>query len=859
MMRQVRAARGWGGVLALVASVWSCETARNPGGVQRDLIPPVIALTASADTEQIANGLSFTVTASDNLSLKDIQLTYSGGFIAQTDTVFTSATPSVTFGENITFPAGSGAGGLITIAAKASDGAGNFAYDTLTIFLSNVQALKVFLLAPVTGAVASTGKNIPVSVQAQQLGGLQRIGFIIVPANAVTDPTTPPADSLVFTTRQPPDTTFTDTLTVNAGITSFTVTGFAMDAGGRRGFSNTVTVQVQTPANDVTPPTVSHTIASRVEVSDSITVHATDPSAISWIGFRIDTVLTATPPFAGVTPLEFDSLNVGAGNLTDVQRTFNLNLAGLISSFPKTVLVRGYACDLATNRNCAFSQSSTVIANTASRLGPSRATLVGTGSDTVVIVAGFTRALPLGGRIADAIYDSTQQELYLTNPGLSRVEVFQVANSTFVASGIPSAGPQPWGIALWPKDTLGNYADTIVVANSGGTQLSVINVAPPTRQLLWRQDLPDYLIQKYSILTVAGGFKKNIVEYNISDRPQYVGTVCRVTTGSTGCNADSIFALYSTVPTPADPSPFTNRATLRMEKLHRPAFAGDTTALFGHFFWELATGAPSLTTDTLQIILRRGLPYNQTKTILTACFGINVDFDLFAWGDSTFMRNSGNFTHGFMGEGGALAGGIAFARVAGYTAKAKLQHDTTVSCFTPSGNPAGFSETGSLDFDLGVTPSVDVRDFVSNAATRVNSIATNFNGGTNVVRADSIYFLDEGLRLKATSPDSSGPGMDMNVDHNFTPGGTCAPTCGGTGSINNRILFAAGKNPTIHVWDTYYGALIDSIPVRDPIIGPLRVAKDKSGQQLLFGITGRGLVIVRLPAIVNGFTPAPRR
>jgi len=32
------------------------------------------------------------------------------------------------------------------------------------------------------------------------------------------------------------------------------------------------------------------------------------------------------------------------------------------------------------------------------------------------------------------------------------------------------------GIALWPRDTLGNYKDTIVVADVGGTQLGIINV-----------------------------------------------------------------------------------------------------------------------------------------------------------------------------------------------------------------------------------------------------------------------------------------------------------------------------------------------------------------------------------------------
>ena len=851
-MRQVRGLRGWCGIVALAGSVWACETARNPGGVQLDLIPPAIKLKATADTEQIASGLSFSITASDNLSLADIQLTYTGGYIAQTDTAFTSQTKS--FGpltQVVTFPANSGAGGLIKIVGKATDGAGNFAVDSIFIFLSNVQALKVFLNAPSVGAVASQGKRIVVQVHASQLGGIQRIGFLVQPRTALSAATPLAPDSLIFVGNLPPDTTFTDTLTVLAASGTFTVTGFAMDAGGRRGYSNTVTVIIQSAVNDVLPPVVSHTIASRVEVTDSITVHATDPSAISLIGFQIDTSLTLTAP-----PLKFVTVNVSAANLTDVTRTFSLGLASLLSKFPKLVVARGYACDLDVPVNhCAYSTTSTVFTAAAPLRTIGFATVTGTGTDTVTVVAGFTRPLPLGGSIADAIYDSTRRELYLTNPSLSRVEVFQVANSTFVAAGIPSAGSRPWGIALWPKDTLGHYADTIVVANSGGTQLSIVNVGPGApRQLVWRQDLPDFLIETYHVITTPGGFSQNIFAYNISDRPQYVGTVCRVGAAPPNCDADSVFALYSTVPTIADPQPFTNRATLRMEKLKNTQ---DTTQLFAHFFWELAQGFVNTTTDTLRIEMRRSLPYNQTHVILSACAGVSVDLQRFALGDSTFARNSGNFTHGFFGEGGALAGGSAFGRVMGYTTKARLAHGVPTTCQTPSGRATGIFDTGDNDQDFGMTPAVDVVDFVTNTATLVKSIATNFNGLTNVVRADSIYYLDEGLRLKALSPDSGGRGMDMNVGHNFTPGGACNPTCGGTGPISNRILFAAGIKPTVHIWDTFYGALIDSFPVRDPIIGPLRVAKDAGGQQLLFGITARGLVVVAIPAVTNPFVPAP--
>jgi hypothetical protein len=536
--------------------------------------------------------------------------------------------------------------------------------------------------------------------------------------------------------------------------------------------------------------------------------------------------------------------------LTDVTHAFSLGLAGVFAKFPKLVVARGYACDLDIPVNhCAYSTSSTVFTS-------GGGTLASAGTDTVTVVAGFTRPLPLGGSIADAIYDSTRRELYLTNPGLSRVEVFQVASSTFVATGIPSAGSRPWGIALWPRDTLGHYADTIVVANSGGTQLSILNVGPGApRQLLWRQDLPNFLIQTYHVISTPGGFTARIVEYNISDRPQYVATVCRVGAAPPNCDADQVFALYSSLPTAADPQPFTNRATLRMEKLKNTQ---DTTQLFAHFFWEIAQGYPTATSDTLRIVMRRGRPYNQTHVVLSACAGINIDLSRFALGDSTFARNSGNFTHGFFAEGGNLAGGIGFGRVMGYATKGALVHGapTAKTCETPRPN-TGVFDSGDNDVDFGMTPAVDVVDFVTNTATRLRSIATNFNGLTNVARFDSIYFLDEGMRLKAMAPDAGGGGIDMNANHNFTPGGSCAPTCGGTGSINDRILFAAGTTPTVRIWDTFYGALVDSFPVRDPITGPLRVAKDAGGRQLLFGITPRGLVVVAIPAVTNPFTPAP--
>jgi hypothetical protein len=862
-MRQVRGVRAWCAMVALAAAAGACETARNPGGIQRDVNPPVIVLSPAADTQAIAAGLSFSVNATDNLGLKDIRITYSGGYIAQTDTIFNTAVTTYTQGTRVNFPAGSGAGGFITIIGRATDGAGNFAEDTIVVFLSNVQALSVTLVAPTAPAVASSGKNIPIEVHAQQLGGIERIGFIVILRNAVTDPTTPPSDSLVFTPpqRQPPDTFYSDTLTVQAGFTSFTVTGFAVDAGGRRAFSNTVTVAVQTPGNDQTPPTVSHSISSRVEVNDNVAVHATDPSGIKVMGFRVDTALAAVPPFTGVVPLKFvlDSTMAGA-SLTTVDKVFALALPLSDSGLPKSVVIRGYACDLATARNCAYSQTSTVIAGSP----PHRASILAVGAsggvDTVIVVAGTTHALPFGGHIADAIYNSNRRELYLTNDVLGRVEVYNLGTNTFLPSGIITAGPVPWGIALWPVDTLGTYdPNRVVVADAGGTELSILDAS--TRQLLWRQALPNFLIEKYSIVITSAFTRAVITVHDVSDRPQYVGTVCRVTTGSpTGaCAADSIYAIYSTTPTVSSSSPFNGRATLRMEKLVNTV---NPNELFSHLFWELGDLGSNVAGDTLRIeMLRPSL--RVSKVVLTACKAVTIDFPTFGLGDQTFVRNTGNFTHAFVGEGGNIS--TAFARVMRYSAKDSLRTPASSCTMVPTTIPEPPpGVTGSDDQDFGMSPGRHVTDFISNTGVHVVSIATNFNGLTNLVRAgtDSTYYLDEGLRLWGTSAiGASTPGMDMNYNHKFEPGGSCGATCGGgSGILSERMVFAASPDTSILAFDTYFFNQQKKIAIRDPIIGPLRVAFDAtSNQQYLFGITTRGLVVVSLPTITNINPQAPPR
>ncbi|MCZ6857953.1 MAG: hypothetical protein O7F70_08145, partial [Gemmatimonadetes bacterium] len=102
-------------------------------------------------------------------------------------------------------------------------------------------------------------------------------------------------------------------------------------------------------------------------------------------------------------------------------------------------------------------------------------------------------------------------------------------------------------------------------------------------------------------------------------------------------------------------------------------------------------------------------------------------------------------------------------------------------------------------------------------------------------------------------------GMDLNFDHAFTAdaGGT-GGTDGGAGDEDDRMLFAATDNPEIVAYDTWFYGEIKSIPIRDPIIGLLRVAELPTGEQFLVGITARGVVTVQLPSFPNIFPTPPK-
>jgi hypothetical protein len=790
-------------VLLLIGLVVACSEQQGIG-VQQDTSPPtVVVLKTAGDSMTVADGIQFSVAALDNLGLKSLSIALSAGYTGQIDTTFTTAVTDITLPVSIQLPQNSTSGGVVVISATALDGANNSSVATDSIFLVNQSALSVRVLQPTNGSITAPGLQLPIDIEAAQETGIRWVGYSTT--GVVTA-----GDSSSFSL---PDTVqYQATLDVPAGTADgdFTIVGFAEDSSGRRATSSPVTITVQQVVNDQDPPRVTFTVEKRVEVDDTISVSATDPGGVATIGW-IARDMSGTIVASDTTQ--------SSGTLTNVNDKYSLNLT--YTTFPQLIEIEAFGIDASGNRGEA-------------RKGPLPTDPIR--RDTLTVVNGITKALPSGGLVADAIYNRNRNEFYLTNILLNQLEVFQVVDTSYGAA--IDVGSQPWGIAFWPRDNQGNNADSVIVANSGGTNFSIVDVSAAGRRERRRHRLPSFLIQAVGteIDPANNTIKIKIEEFDFSDRPQYVGAVCRPPVGNS-CATGGVYAIYSTTPTPGQTGDFADKGTVRWEELN-------SATPHSHFFWEHAAVAPSPDADSLQILADRG-PGNPVDTVLSVAKGIMVDLDNLAFYDSTYVRNSGDFTHALIGEGGVAE----LARAVSYKTSGALvsTRDTTII--------VGAQISGPTEMDLGIAPSLRVRDFVANTATSVRAIAINYNGLTNMVRADSVYLLDQNLFLAGIIPvGGANAGLDLNFQHNFDPfvGGTPG-TSGGAGNPNYRMVFLARSDANIDVYDTYFFEKVATIPIRDPIIGPLRVALQPNGDQIMIGATARGIVTVRFPQIPNTF------
>jgi len=763
-----------------------------------DNISPSVTVVRATSADSV---FAFTVTANDNLGVKFVSAQLSGAVtVALADTVRTAVTAySKQF--TVAVPGNVTPGSQVTLITRAEDGNGNKSRpDTTVMAVGSRQPGFIAVTSPQANTQAVRGRSVVIAFAARSTRKVRLVGFSITPPAGATaiggDSATfgsPLSDSISTNLN------FAIPATAAAGL--YQVVPFVVDSIGQRTAGVPVPVEVLASGTGQTIPRISRFgTTDRVESTDTVFVEAQDPVGISFVGYDVRSLSGGA--------IRRDSVAVPGGP-TSVPVTLRMNLPAPVAGVATRLVLRVFA------------------RNTEGRGNDTLTTV----RDTVTLVAGTTRTLPNGGAVADGYFHDPTGRLYLTNIERNQLEVFNLDSLNFQNTPI-AVGSRPWGITVFPSgrgSPVGPVRNRLIVANSGGTNLSFVTLAANGSGFEdERYLLPNIVAYKVSVSGTS--ITRSVVDF--SDRPQFVGAVCNAS-----CSETTV--AYSTTPTGGQSGDFANKGTIRYENITRRA---------SHLFFEHATFLRDNKGDTLEVRRFRSGTYGSDSILVP--FPIVMDPDVggtprdagflvsladLGFRDTTFVRNSANFKRAIFGEGGVAKG----SRTLTYDADAGLRRvSQQFVTDTARGTVGNF--TSRLAFvDAGVSPPSDVSDLIANAFSPVRGVAVSADGELFAIRADSTYLFNNTLRLYGLLQTQGG-----NAGFDFHPLNAPGVNLSG-GTLATRLSFAASREPVLEVFDTRCFQRVGVIAIKDPIIGPLKTAI-RGSRIVAVGATARGVVVLNL-------------
>jgi hypothetical protein len=686
--------------------------------------------------------------------------------------------------------------------------------DTVQTRVNIVSGPKVDVVSPSNGDSIPAGVGLSVTARAQHPDGINRID-IRVRGESSWPTKLDTTITQVFTTA-PRDVSFSAVarIPVNAPVRSkITVTATAVDVNRQPGASAPVVAFVRAAGAAI--PRVTQTVSPKTEYADSVTVRATG-EAITLVGIIIRD--------STGTVVQIDSLPLAAPFNANVQANIPLNLPP--SQQGKKLGITAFAVDQAGRTGYAVAGT-----NLGSQ-GSLSAGLV----DSTLVVYGRTYSLPRQGTIGDVVVDAPRGHVFLSNTAFNLLEVWQQQSATqkgFSAGGIP-VGSLPWGLFV------ANNPDTLLVANSGGTNISRVFIGSSDATTLHEDLAKRILTRNTYVFTVVIQKDENTGKVRItgdgpfsySDRPQYIAQ----------SKGGRIF--YSTRPTPTAPA-----GTIRWLDPSLPVpdprqiwqygtFLKTTQQLYALFNVDsIAIGATSPTSFNSDTLFVWDHPYGQKSGVIAV--------------QDTFPLNA---------VAAAVAGGSDAEAVFRLDVGSLALTDTTFAAASGNRNWIAFGEghtTGAgrtimVADSVGPVPNffsplVTITDLTDNASERVFGLAIDKSGGTVASQGLQSYFSAVNdpfhLRLQGkfdSADDGAGIAFHPNADGTLT-------------SADSRLAFVAASNGSIEVVDVAYYIRRGRLPLKNPIYGPLRISLPMPGDPpsvilKLYAISEKGLIVIDLTA-----------
>jgi hypothetical protein len=790
-----------------------------------DTQAPVVTLAKPDSNANVAVGEAVYVEARvrDNVALDSVQLRafeLRGSVDLGTDTVvarFVSKTvqlggldPAVrdtTLKRFLEALADSSRAQRVRVVVTAWDTAGNSGADSALV---NIGGPRVVILAPAAGATFFGGTTLPIRVLAADSAQLVRSVRVTGTGAFAFDTTltlAAPVPQVVDTFLIAIPATIGTAVVQGAEELRATVTA----ASGAQGVSAPVTVTISPAQVDQLAPQVTFRahVPPLMEVDDSfsVAVSATDETRTDTVGVTVY-VLRPRGPVS-------DTLAVLVRKVRAEADSVSFSLASVPLTGLDTVSLRLEVTAWATDPagNCGAAVSADVPQAQACRAGPSGSRLAAAVPGypyRTLVVRGLTVAPPNPGDVlADLLADSNR--VYLSNFTRNRVELLPIGS---LAYGAPvRVGSQPWGLAL------GRFRDSLYVANSGGTNISVI---PLTGGVLAEAQDKRIFTQNEKLFSVnLDNFA--VVAFDYSDRPQFIA------------QASNGLLVYSTKPTASaedgtvrifDPrktrseifTGYVDRHTVgtalvvNADSAFRVTGGGVSGVMVcpRRRFGDAAdpaciVGDPYDLSDSLTRM--RSQPPNASGGKWDTRLDIGADVRDVGLSDTTFVAVSGDRDYVAVGEGAANN-----ARIPMFNA------------------PAG----GDSLVLVG-----DVRDLISNTAERVIGLGLNYDGSLGVARGSQAYYFNETLRLQGVvAAGAPTGGVAMHPANAGYPGGSF------------RLSFVSGidaTGPYVDVIDNFNFFRVKRVYTRDPVVGAMAVAPragaDAGSVALrIYALTTRGIL-----------------
>jgi hypothetical protein len=818
--------------LVALAALWSCDGQNVFAPVQSisDGLAPVVEIQQprAPAARPVGDSVLIVVRASDDTGVDSILfagVSFRGDANLGTDTIvaryvpkmirFSQTIPDTTISRYLVPTADTTREGS-ALFAIAYDSNGNLSADTVQMTIGGP---RVNFLTLEDNQQVQAGLGLNLQVEAADPEGI--LDLIIEVDGAFEErievPFNPPQDS-VRVDR---------VVVIPDGITGFIeVTATARNGLAIEGQDGPVQLEiVDFEIGDETPPTVSVTTTStqRLELDDPITVvvSGADDSQGSGIARAGYTVKAISPRRNETLVLSADQVFNPArtGNQVSTFEFLPFNVDHL--ALPDTLVfeITGWAVDGSGNCSAAVESETPMDLPCGTLPGGEIAAEERNGfSITRVMASGRTVELPSGGQIMDAAVDTLRRNLLLSNMERNRVEIFLLDSEEFgPAIGV---GSEPWGL------TIDRSGDQLLVANSGGTNVSVVDLELGREVEQERFFAPDAIIFDLELEEGDAGLRYRVYPFprpeppSFSDRPQFIAVdsfgniIYSTRTTSVGDIGTARKAYFPEGAERSEVKLFVEHGANAIAEdfwafAHIDSIGvgvdsvgvdilGNTLYAAGLTLFDHVPGFPDSIIQATQNTLEAAPTENAWASLVAqgsdAFMEVNARWNIpsFGFADTTFVTASGDGGWVLIGEGGTTPTG----RVMMYRAS---QRDTT---------------------DLSST--LRVWDEVINASDRVHGVGLNYDGTLGVARGTSAYFFDTELQLngRVELPGAaSGTGAALHPLH---ANQKTLENFDGEYRPDTHLAFVGTGDGTVDIIDTYHFTRIGQITLRDVITGPLR-------------------------------------